>query len=229
MLAMLCSTIFALTAEAQVPPPPPRQPTGPTPRAGSWEIGGGVAFVGGFDLGEAAAELTRNTTTGSDPFTLFVTDGRVGSVPGVHGRLAYYVSPNLALEGGVRFAQPVLSLDLSGDAEGAPDITAEETLNQYVFSGSALWHFGRPSPGTRAVPFIFGGAGYLRELHEGQELVETGIEYHAGAGVKFWFGNARRRLGLRGDAGMSLRDGGVDPDGGFRPVPFGGASLVYLF
>lgn len=229
MLAMLCSTIFALTAEAQLRPATPRPPTGPTPRAGSWEIGGGVAFGRGFDLGEAAAELTRNTTTGSAPFTLFTTDGQVGSAGGVQGRLGYYFSPNLAVEGAVRYAQPVLSLDLTGDAEDAPDITAEETVDQYVFSGSALWHFGRPSPRTRAVPFIFGGAGYLRELHESQELVETGLEYHAGAGVKLWFGNARRRFGLRGDAGVSFREGGVDPEESFRPLPFAGASLIYLF
>jgi len=224
---MVCSTLFVLTAEAQPRPAP--QPTGLTPRAGSWEIGGGGAFGGGFDLGEAAAELTRNTTTDTGPFTLFVTDGRVGSAPGVQGRLAYYISSNLAIEGGVRFAQPVLSFDLSGDAEEAPDITVEETVDQYVFSGSALWHFGRPSPRTRAVPFVFGGAGYIRELHEGQELVETGVEYHAGAGVKFWFGNARRRLGLRADGGLSLRDGGVDPEESYRPLPFAGASLIYLF
>ena len=227
VLAMVCFRLFALSAEAQRPPAPP--PTGPTPRGGSWEIGGGGAFAGGFDLGEASAELTRNTTTETGPFTLFVTDAQVGSAPGVQGRLAYYISSNFAIEGGVRFAQPVLSIELSRDAEEAPDITAEETVDQYVFSGSALWHFGRPSPRTRAVPFIFGGAGYLRELHEGQELVETGLEYHAGAGVKFWFGNARRRLGLRGDGGVSFRDGGVDPEESYRPVPFAGASLIYLF
>jgi hypothetical protein len=229
ILATLCSAIFVLTAEAQVRPAPPK-PTGPTPEAGSWEIGGGGTFVGGFDLGEAAAELTRNTTTpGSGPFTLFVTDASVESAMALQGRLAYYFTPQFAIEGGVRFGQPVLTIELSGDAEGAPDVTAEETIDQYVFSGSALWHFGRPTPRTRAVPFIFGGAGYLRELHEGQELVETGMEYHGGAGVKYWFGNARRRFGLRGDAGVSFRDGGVDPDESFRLVPILSASLIYLF
>ena len=59
--------------------------------------------------------------------------------------------------------------------------------------------------------------------------METGTEYHAGAGVKIWFGNARRRLGFRADAGLSMRDGGVDPETGFRAVPMGAASLVYLF
>lgn len=229
-LAALCSTLFVLPVNAQVSPKPAPPPAGPTPRAGSWEIGGGVAFGGGFDLGEAAAELTRNTTSGTaGPFTQFVTDGRVESSPGVEGRVGYYFSPRFALEGGVSFSQPSLAYDISGDTEGGQDVTAEETLDRYLFSGSALWHFARPSASTRVVPFIFGGAGYFRELHESQELVETGTEYHAGAGLKIWFGNTRRRLGLRGDAGVSFRDGGVDPEDKFRMVPTAAASLIYLF
>lgn len=225
-LAALCSIVFVLPVAAQVRPGP--APAGPAPRAGSVEIGGGVAFGGGFDLGDAAADLTRNTsgaTTG--PFTQFVTAGELGSAPGIEGRLAYYFSRQFAVEGGVSFSQPVLTYDISGDTEGASDVSAEETLDRFLFSGSALWHFGRPA--ARAVPFIFGGAGYLRELHEGRELVETGTEYHAGAGVKVWFGNARRRFGLRGDAGVSLRDGGVDAEDGFRAVPLAAASLIFLF
>lgn len=218
-----------LPAAAQTRPAPRQIPSGPTPRAGSWEIGGGLAYVGGFDLGDAAAELTRNAISNGSPFTLFVTSWEVGPAAGVEGRLAYYFTSRFAIEGRVRFAQPVLRIEASADAEGAPDVTAEETLDHYVFGGSALWHFGRPTPRTRVVPFIFGGAAYLRELHEGQELVETGREYHAGAGVKFWFGNARRRLGIRGDAALAIREGGVDPTDDRRPVPVVGASLIFLF
>lgn len=218
-----------LPAEAQVRPAPGPQ-TGPAPRAGSWEVGGGLMYVRGYDLGDAAAELTRNTTTGPSDFDLFTTASRVEPMWAAEGRVAYYLSWRFAIEGAVRYGQPVYSVDVGGDAESAPDITAEEKLNQYLFAGSALWHFGRPpSPRMRVVPFVFGGAGYLRELHEGQELVETGIEYHAGAGVKYWFGASRRRFGLRGDAGVSFRDGGFDPEEKLRPVLIGGASLVYLF
>lgn len=221
--------MFVMSAEAQVRPAS-RVQTGPTPRAGSWEIGGGVTYVGGYDLGDAAAQLTRNTTTGPAGFDLFTTASRVEPTWAVAGRVAYYLSWRFAIEGTVRYGQPVYRVDLSGDAEDAPDITAEEKLNQYIFAASALWHFGRaPSPRTRVVPFVFGGAGYLRELHEGQELVETGIEYHAGAGVKYWFGATDRRFGLRGDAGVSFRDGGFDPEEKLRPVLMAGASLVYLF
>ena len=225
----LCWTMLSAASEAQIRPRQVQPPAGPTPGAGSWELGGGLNFARGFDLGESAAELTRNTTDGSDAFTLFVADSQVESAGGLQAQLAYYLSPRLAVEGGLRFAQPVLRIEVSGDAEEAEDVTAEETLQQYVFTGSALWHLRRPAPGRRVSPFVFGGAGYLRDLHEEQELVETGHEFHAGGGVKIWFGSARRRFGLRGDAGVAFRTGGTDPEDGFRPVPIAGASLIYLF
>jgi Outer membrane protein beta-barrel domain len=219
--------VLAASASAQTRRPPP---AGPTPRAGSWELGGGAVYVAGFDLGESTAELTRNTTTGPGPFDLFTTSTELRSTVGVQGRIGYYFSPRLEVEGGMRYARPVLSIRISGDAEEAPDQTAEETLSQFVFDGSVLWHFTRPqaSP-SRVVPFVVGGAGYIRELHADLELVETGVEYHAGAGVKVWFGNARRRFGVRGEAGISIRDGGFDFEDNRRAVPIAAGSIIYLF
>ena len=79
------------------------------------------------------------------------------------------------------------------------------------------------------MPFCLGGAGYLRELHEQDALVEDGLEYHAGGGLKWWFGQGRRRVGVRGEAGISIRDGGFDFADGLRVVPTVGGSLdLYL-
>jgi hypothetical protein len=228
-LAAMCS-ILGVTAHAQVRRPPPKPPAGPTPQAGSWEVGGGSVFVGGYDLGSVTAELTRNTTGGTGPFELFDGDSKVNAAGAVQGRVAYYFSPRLAVEGGVRFGKPVFEVSLTADAESAPDTVAEEALDQYVFDASVLWHFPRgPVSRARLVPFVLGGAGYIRELHESQELVETGAEYHAGAGLKFWLGNARRRFGIRGEGGISLRDGGVDFEEKVRLVPVASVSLIYLF
>lgn len=216
-------------AEAQTRPArrPPRV-QGPAPHAGSVEVSGGVTWQGSFDLGSAGAELTRNPMTGTGPFPLFLADSRLGSGTGVQARVTGYVSPRFALEGGVRLTRPLLSVDLSGDSESAPDQVAEERLTQYVFEGSAAWHFGDVQR-RRVVPFVAGGAGYIRDLHEGNELVETGTEYHGVGGVKIWFSDRPRRLGLRGEAGVSIRDGGFDFREGRRTLPIASASLIYLF
>jgi hypothetical protein len=193
-----------------------------SPATGSWEIGGGVVYIRGFDLGERSAELTPSM--GNDPLDLFTTNSELKAVAGFQGRLGFYLSPRLSVEGGVRYAKPKLSIRVTGDFENAPNETVEESLSQYLFDGSIVWHFGRPSAGT--VPFIMGGAGYFRELHDGQELVETGAEYHAGAGVKIWFGGA---FGLRAEGGISIRDGAFDFEDKMRVMPVAAGSLVYRF
>jgi hypothetical protein len=192
-------------------------------------VGGGVVFVGGYDLGERAAELTRNAGTAAGPFEQFTTSSRVTGVPGLQGRLGYYLTHDLVVEGGFRFSQPVLEMRLTGDAEDAQDETAEETLSQYVFDVSAVWHLsGLAFSNGRGVPFVTAGAGYLRELHEGDELVETGTAFQVGGGFKYWFGDTRR-IGMRGDVGVAIREGGIDFEESVRVLPTAGASVVFLF
>ncbi len=79
------------------------------------------------------------------------------------------------------------------------------------------------------MPFVFGGAGYMRELHDRDALVEDGFEYHAGLGLKWWFNESRRGFGIRGDVGVSIRDGAFDFEDGRRIVPVAGGSLIYRF
>lgn len=193
-----------------------------------WELSGGGAFVGGYDLGESAAELTPNS--GSTPFDEFTTENRVRPAVGVTARIGFVVTPALVVEGGLRFTRPVYEVRVSDDVENAADATIEETLSQYVFDGSVVWHLTRAAFGRgRAMPFLFGGAGYLRELHEEDTLVEEGLEYHAGGGMKWWFGQGSRRFGLRGEVGISIRDGGFDFKDGQRVVPTAGGSLIVAF
>jgi hypothetical protein len=188
------------------------------------EVSGGGVFVGGFDLGDATAQLTANA---GGTFDQFSTSGRMKAAAGVQARLGFLLTRALTIEGGVRWTRPVFAVRITGDSEGAPDTTAEETLNQYLFDGSAVLHFGSPRSG-RATPFVFGGAGYLRELHEEDALVEQGVEFHAGGGVKIWMG-ASRRLGVRAEAGLSVRDGGFDVDEKRRAVPVAGGFLFWVF
>lgn len=201
---------------------------GSVPRRGSWEVSGGALWSQGYDLGDRTATLTRNPGTGPSPFELFTAETRLDPAPAGHGRLGIYVARRVSLEGGIQYSRPLLTTTLSNDAEGAASITASETVTRYVFTGSIVFHLGSFA-GGRATPFVLGGGGYVRELHEGAELVETGQEVHAGAGVKFWFGTGRRRAGVRGDVGVSLRERGITFTEARRTVPTAGVSLIYLF
>jgi hypothetical protein len=202
----------------------------PVPRAGSVELGGGVLWAQGYDLGGTPAELTRNPTTGSSPLQLFDSTSRLDPASGLVARLGVYLSRSVSLEGGFQFSKPVLGVRVSGDFEGADAATVTETISRYVFDGSVVIHLLPASfAGGRGVPFLTGGGGYVRELHEGNELVETGQQYHVGGGLKFWFGERRRRFGIRGDVGIAVREGASDFSESWRTVPTAGASLLYLF
>jgi hypothetical protein len=200
-----------------------------TPARGTLEVSGGVLWQGGFDLADRTAELTRNGDAGAGPLDLFTTESQVDPIAGVRARLAYYLSPAVAIEGGVQYSRPVLSVRLAGDFEDAPGITAEETIERFLFDGSMVYYLnGLSFAGRKGLPFVTAGAGHLRELHEGRALVETGTEFHGSAGVKYWFGS-RRRVGLRGEAGFSSRAGGSDSSDGRRTLPVASASIAYLF
>lgn len=198
------------------------------PRRGSIEITGGGAWSPGFDVASVNAVLSRSTQ--AEGFDLFSAAGDVSGFPGAYARLGLYLSRTVSIEGGVRYAKPELSYRLSGDAESADDETAAETLSHYVFDGSVLFHLTRASfAGGRGIPFVSAGGGQIRELHEGNELVETGTEFHATGGVKYWLGSGRRRWGLRAEAGFSSRQKGLDREEARRLLPLAMGGVVVLF
>ena len=196
------------------------------PRAGAFEISGGGTWSAGQDLAEGAATLTPNPGSGSASFELFQSEPTLKSVFGAQVLVGYYITRAFAIEGGMRYSRPTLSVRLSDDFENAPSLTADTNITQYLFTGSAVYHFGS-SP--RVVPFVAAGAGHLRDVHNGNELIETGVEYHGKFGVKWWSGTGRGRIGLRAEGGVSIRTGGFNFDEDYRTVPNGAVSLAYLF
>lgn len=196
------------------------------PRAGAVEISGGGTWIAGQNLAERAATLTPNPGTGSSSFDQFRSEPTLDAVIGAQALVGYYITRAFAIEGGVQYSRPTLSVRLEDDFEGAPSLTATTDITQYLFTGSAVYHFGRSSGVT---PFVAAGAGHLRDVHNGNELIETGVEYHGKLGVKWWTGSGRGRLGLRAEGGVSMRTGGFNFDEDRRVVPIAALSLAYLF
>ena len=200
----------------------------PLPRKGSVEISGGAMVAGGKDLPDVAAALTPNPGTGTGAFDLFQADGTLTSAFGAQVRIGVYLSPQIILEGGVQFSKPKVEVRLTGDFEDAPSTTASDSVTSYLFTGSLLYHFGRPQAKFR--PFVAGGGGHVRDVHDGNNVVDTGIEFHGGGGFKWWLSQGRSsKLGLRGDIVASFRDGGVGAEEERRVVPTAAISLAYLF
>jgi hypothetical protein len=201
--ALVLAASAGRPALAQTPAAPAAGPADPR-----LELSAGALYLQGYSLGSRDATLTPNQPGGGS-FTLFATSSDLEAVPGFDGRLAYNLTRTVQIEGGLVFGQPRVVTRISGDTESAPDVTATETLQQYIVEGGAVLLLRRIAfAGGRAVPFVSGGIGYLRQLHENNELVETGRSYQAGVGLKYWISAGRMRLGVRGDARVYVLEDG---------------------
>jgi hypothetical protein len=184
-------------------------------RARAIETDIAVAWLGGESLGRVPATLIPNQSQGGT-YELFTTDTTLASAPAFEARVAYHITRSLAVEGAFIVGSPELRTRITRDKEDAAEVTATERLSEYRVDASIVWHLAGLG-GSRAVPFVFGGAGYIRQLHQDRVLLETGHTFHAGAGLKVAFSTRPhgliRSLGLRADARVYVREGGLAVDG----------------
>lgn len=201
----------------------------PDLRARRLLLDGGVVWSGSYAIGDSTAQLRGNAAgTSPPPFTLFSASSEVGSVTSVVARVGFTLTPRLVLEGGAAFGTPRVPVAMSRDPEASPQRLAGEQLKQYLFDAAVVWHLPMRW-GARVRPFVIGGAGYLRQLHEERTLVETGQVYYGGLGVRHWLrggSGAARAFGLRGDVRANVRRGGIDFDDKNRVFP---TLSVHLF
>jgi hypothetical protein len=190
---------------------------------GTVEIGAGGEWTGGYDAGSANATETR--PGGGPPLTLFTVSSRMLSAPGAWVQVGVFLARRVSAEATFHYGRPVLRARITNDFESAPDTDADGTVTSYLFGGSLLYHFGD----GRFAPFVSGGGGYLRQLHEANSDLLTGTEVHAGGGIKAWLGTGGHRFGLRVDAQVSARSKSAAFEQKRRIVPTFGAGVEYQF
>ena len=211
LLVLLALAVMAPPAAAQSRPSTPARPARPpAQRRVELGIGGGVA--GGLSLGSRDASLTSNNTSGS-PFRLFSTDTTLAPCAVLEGRLGYRLTPRFTLDGTITIGRPELTTSLSADAESAPSVDATERVTEYVVTGGVSWRLTR---NTRRgwVPFVSGGAGVARHVHDGQSLIESGVDTYFGGGV---LRQLSPRTGVRADGRLHLLRGGLAEGAGVTP------------
>lgn len=215
-IAALCSTPAAAQA-----PTAPLQPR--------FEVALGPTWIGGRSMG---ARDAFETTAAGGSFTLFSTSTDLSPAPGVEGRFGARVTRMLQVEAAASYVRPQLRTTISRDAEGAAETTATEPIGQLIVAGEALVSLSRwRTPGTRVTPFVSAGAGYLRQLHDGAVLAETGWTYQLGGGVKVVLATRSasrlRVIGLRGQVRAIGRTNGVALDTRSHLSPALSASLFF--
>jgi hypothetical protein len=162
--------------------------------------------VGPVWLGRTSFGTSDATETAADGrrFRLFSTSTELQSASGLEARLGVRMTRVVQAEAVAAFSVPVLMTRASGDLENAAPGAATEEITHLTIQGALVIHLTAWHAGRSGVPFVTAGAGYLRQLHQAQTLVETGETYHLGGGVKYLFlSRAAARfkgLGVRAEA-----------------------------
>ncbi|HEX8030198.1 MAG TPA: hypothetical protein VF491_17110, partial [Vicinamibacterales bacterium] len=106
---VVCVAFDATSASAQ---------GAPELRAHHLTINAGLLWAGGYDVGDATAQLRGNAAGASAaPFTLFTAESRVSTSIAPEIKVGVAVTPRLVLEGGVSFSSPRIGVSIAADAE----------------------------------------------------------------------------------------------------------------
>ena len=174
------------------------------------------AWWEGYELGQQRAAITGPQTPTGSPVTLFDSDSAIRSGPGAELRLGWRVFDGVYAEATGGLGINDIEARVHDDIEQAPAITVSSTLTQLTIEGGVLVDLpALRLPAGNLVPFVDGGGGYLRQVHEDRVLIETGRTLYVGGGVKWQSGAAQpnelmQRLVVRADARFVSRTGGVD-------------------
>jgi hypothetical protein len=196
--------------------------------AGRLDLSLGGVWIGQQTLGSRTATETT-PTLGTLP--LFSTSSTLDGAPAVEGRVGWRIARALTVEAEASYGRPELTIAISNDREGAEPATPTERVQQFTVGGGLVWYL--PIRRSRVAPFVTGGAGYLRQLHESATLVQTGRYYQFGGGFTVLLASRPRSMlkaaGLRVDARAIVRVDGVAFDSSAHAVPAAGASFFVRF
>ncbi len=205
-------------------------------RPGSFEIAAAAHWLGAGNAGTGTATLTPNQAGGAGQgFTWFRANGEYQPSAGVRATFAYNLSRTLSAEAGFTYSASRIRYIVSDDPELSSGFTSPgQRLSEYFVDGAVVVRLKRLAfAHGRGRPFALAGGGYLRQLHAGRALVETGQVYYAGGGVKYllspWGRGLVRAFGLRLDARACVRSGGFGFSDGATISPAASAGIVAAF
>lgn len=181
------------------------------------EVSGSGAWWGGYDLGSRRPTITGPQTPTGSPVAIFDSEVTQRSGAGAEARIGWRVWRGVHAEATGGFVSSTLEARVTNDLEDAADVTVSSSLTQVTIEGGAVFELPALGAGRHLVPFVSGGAGHLRQVHEDRVLVETGTTLYGGGGVKWRVGGENpkgfvQRLVVRGDLRFVSRTGGTGVD-----------------
>ncbi len=171
------------------------------------QIGLGGVFTGATPAGTVDATLI-------DPaggrLSLYRTTNRMASGIGVEGLVSARLRERVRVELALGWGSADFEAQVSGDFEGAPELSVTQSVNQFTADLALVW---RVVQHGRFDVFVRGGGGGFREITSDRALVDNGWRASVGGGAQMrlrqaasgWLG----RIALRADVRMLARGGGI--------------------
>ena len=222
-VCFVCST--ALAALTVVTPAAAQAPSEPI---GRLQVGVGVGWIGGASVGEQPADLR---TASGGPYRLFESETDLGATASFELRVGFGLTPRFGVEGRVARSAPEVNAVVSSDAEASDSFMISESIDQYVFEGGVLFRLDELQA-MGLTPFVSAGAGYVRQLHEGDSLVEEGRLFYAGGGfTRIFFSRPQgfiRAASVRADLRLNVLSLDLEADSSRLQGSLAG-SIVFTF
>lgn len=194
------------------------------------QLAAGIGFVSGASLGDADATLRSSTS--NNPYRVFATSSQLAGATVLDLRAGVDLTRRFGLEAHALYGHPELRTDVTADVENAPSVTAVERLDHYLIDGGIVVKFDEFRVGGWQ-PFAAGGAGYLRQLHQGLTVTEEGHLFYVGGGARrTWLtrpSGLLRALGARVDVRVNILSGGITVDDTSRSHISTSGSLFISF
>jgi hypothetical protein len=182
------------------------------------ELGGDVLWLTGVTFNDVNA---NETAFGGATRVVFRTSTKLEPAECPEARVVVGLTSTIDAEGAVAFGRTHLSTSITSDPEAA-SATASAPVTLYLLQGGVAAHLARWQRG-RAAPFVSGGIGYLRQLHDGHALVQNGKSWYLGGGLRYPLkDDAARGLNsaaLRFEVRATILPGGSTVDGATHVVP----------
>ena len=174
--------------------------------------------MGGVGLGRVDAVQTASA---GPPVTLFTTSSELGGGAGWQVFVGRRVADRLHAEAGLSWQRVPLTTLVMADAERGAPTRASERIMHIQLEGGIRWSPARLMFTRRTSAFGVAGGGYLRQLHAGRTLIESGRSFYAGGGVlrSMWTGTDGKRIQARLEGRMVVVSGGVAFDRSPRATP----------
>jgi len=182
------------------------------------ELGGDLRWLAGIHFEDVNA---NETAFGGVTRTVFrsATSFDQAACPEVKAIVG--LTRALDVEGAVAYGRTHLTTRITLDPE-ASNVTISEPVSAYVLEAGVAAHLARWR-GRRTVPFVSAGAGYLRQIHDGQTRIEDGPSWYAGGGVRVPLSDETARglksAALRFELRATILPGGSTLDGNRHILP----------